>query len=84
MDISMILMATRRRRYRVKRRYRRVKRRRRHRGGWMGTIARAAFEDQRRAENRKAAYDLKYTPRDPKTYKRELYSDLRRQGISFK
>ena len=65
-------------------RKRRRRRRKRQRGGWMGTIARAAYEDRRRAEARRAAYDLKHTPRDPNAYKRELFADLKRQGISFK
>ena len=50
----------------------------------MGTIARAAYEDRRRAEARRAAYDLKHTPRDPNAYKRELFADLKKQGINFK
>ena len=55
-------------RRRTKRRMKR--RKRRQRGGWMGTIVRAAYEENRRAKARKEAYDLKHTPRNPKAYKR--------------
>ena len=67
----------------VKRKQRR-RRRRRQRGGYMGTIARAAFEEHRRAKARREAYDLKHTPRNPNAYKRELFADLKKQGINFK